>query len=224
MDRLHARLTKASQAFYGYYKILCNRCGSIKTRLNLLNSYVAGKWLWMAPNVRPTKAVARALDTLQTTFLTSIVGLAYDPLQSVVENWVSRRRASKVVAQILEHGRWSARQAISFFRYWGHVARYDQDLDVPSATILQVRDTRWLWTHPGERRVLGNWPDIDRFLQINWEQHMCRNDFPRHVTWTDLAKERGQWEHFLQAWLVAKNLHLHMTYPTCMLWTSGAGC
>ena len=95
------------------------------------------------------------LDVLQSTLLLSVIGPAYDQFQSVVTNFVVRRRAAKMIAQASEHARWSYKLASFFFRYWGHAARYPAEQRVPISLALQIRDEGWTWTHREVHRDPG---------------------------------------------------------------------
>ena len=209
MQVLQARLVRATNAFHAFYKILVRKVGSIKTRLNLLTSYVASKWHWLSPCVRPTTQILKTLDVLQCTFMMFIISPAYDSFQSVTANFVIRRRAVKMMAQALDHTRWSSRLATAFFGYWGHAARRIHELGLPVSTALKVRDEGWTWTHPEERRALGFWPDASRFLQLMW-----RDVRPRHgpVCWTEGAQDRGLWTACTQEWLSTKGWHPTQTH------------
>ena len=72
---LSTRLAKATNAFWGYYKILRRTTAPVKKRLDLFNTFITSRWRWMSPAVRPLKGIASMLKTLHTNFLVSILAL-----------------------------------------------------------------------------------------------------------------------------------------------------
>ena len=105
-----------------------------------------------------------------TNFLCVITGFTRDPFQGAVDSWISRRRASRLAAQQMQHRRWESEHARSFFGYWGHAARYDSQESIPIATMLRVRGPEWLFANYDlVRRRPGRWPDASRLLQLAWE-------------------------------------------------------
>ena len=111
---LAARLSMTNNAFWGYYKILRRPGAPIRKRLHLLNTYVTSKWRWMSPCVRSVTAVHNMLSVMHNTLLTSLCGLRSDPFVTASSNWVVRRRASKMCAQVLSHQSWAGVHALSF--------------------------------------------------------------------------------------------------------------
>ena len=201
---LSARLTMANNTFWGYYRILKRPAAPVRKRLQLLNTYVTSKWRWMSPCVRPVSAVTKMLNVMHTSLLTSLCGLSSDPFLSSSINWVVRRRASKMVAQALQHQSWSGIQALSFMSYWGHAARIHLLRLSPISVALKIRDTAWLhenWrTH---RRQLGFWPNSFRFIQLQWEEH---RHLGSHPFWDVFALDRNGWRLFVRNWLKTKHL------------------
>ena len=100
---LSARLSLTQNSFWGYYKILNRPGGAIRTRLNLLNTFVTSKWRWLSPCLRPTSTIQNMLKIMHTTLLTSLCGLTADPFVSSSTIWVTRRRASRMIAQAVGH-------------------------------------------------------------------------------------------------------------------------
>ena len=207
-DVIAHRLAGASNAFHGYYSILTRAVSSVRKRLQLLNTFVTSKWRWMAPCVRPVQAVKDVLDKLHTTMLSSICRLREDVFIGAVGNWVAKRRASRMIAQLCMHAKWSGIQAQAFFKYWGHVAR--RDLTSPTYLVLQVYSTKWQWVDVhGHRRTLGFWPNSERLLQLAWQQHRKPH---QHRDWQTHAQDRQAWVEFTEEWLQAKGLKPSVYY------------
>ena len=212
---LSARLSMANNTFWGYYRILRRPAAPIRKRLQLLNTYVTSKWRWMSPCVRPVSAVSKMLNVTHTTLLTSLCGLSSDPFLSPSINWVLRRRASKMIAQVLHHQSWSGLHALAFMSYWGHAARLHLSRFSPICVALRIRNTSWLhanWrTH---RRQLGFWPNSFRFIQLQWEEH---RPLGSHPFWDVCALDRDAWRLFVASWLKLKNLDPLVYYPNLSL-------
>ena len=169
---LSARLTMANNSFWGYYRILRRPGAPLRKRLHLLNTYVTSKWRWISPCVRPVSAVSKILTVMHNTLLTSLAGLTADPFVTGAMNWVTRRRASRMCAQLLQHQHWAGIQAYAFFSYWGHASRIHLYRFSPISVVLRIRDTHWLHQNwKTIRRRLGYWPNSYRFIQLAWEQH-----------------------------------------------------
>ena len=201
---LSARLTMANNTFWGYYRILRRPAAPVRKRLQLLNTYVTSKWRWMSPCVRPVSAVVKMLNVMHTTLLTSLCGLSSDPFLSPSINWVVRRRASKMIAQVLQHQSWSGLQALSFMSYWGHAARIFQSRFSPICLALRIRNTSWLHENWRKcRRQLGFWPNSFRYIQLQWEQY---RPLGSHPFWEVFAQDRIGWKNFVSSWLKIKNL------------------
>ena len=201
---LAARLSMANNSFWGYYRILRRPCAPLRQRLHLLNTYVTSKWRWISPCVRPVTAVQKALNTMHTSFLTSLAGLSIDPFITSSSNWVTRRRASRMCAQILSHQSWVGVHAVSFMSYWGHAARIHLSRPSPISVAPRIRDSLWLrdnWKRI--RRQLGYWPNVYRYLQLQWEDLRGLGSPPY---WEQAALDRENWKTFTQTWLVHKNL------------------
>ena len=196
---LASRLSMANNSFWGYYRILRRPCAPLRKRLHLLNTYVTSRWRWMSPCVRPVTAVRRALSSMHATFLTSLAGLAFDPFLTSSANWVSRRRASRLCAQILGHQSWAGAHALSFMSYWGHAARIHLSRHAPLCVVLRIRDSHWLkdnWKKT--RRQLGYWPNSYRYIQLQWEELRGLGTPPY---WENAALDRVMWTSFVQTWL-----------------------
>ena len=68
--------------------------------------------------MRPITAVSKSLTVMHNTLPTSLAGLSLDPFVTGSMNWVTRRCASRMCAQALNHQHWAGIQALSFFAYW----------------------------------------------------------------------------------------------------------
>ena len=158
---LSARLSLTQNSFWGYYKILNRPGGAIRARLNLLNTFVTSKWRWLSPCLRPTSTIQNMLKIMHTTLLTSLCGLTADPFVSSSTIWVTRRRASRMIAQAVGHKVTRAGMGYKpcFFGYWAHAARIFLHRLSPITVALHIRNTDWL-TQFGclIRRQLGYWP------------------------------------------------------------------
>ena len=162
----------ANNAFWGYYRILRRPASTLRKRLHLLNTFITSKWRWMSPCVRTVSAVVKSLNVMHNTLLTSLAGLSMDPVVTSAMNWVTRRRASRMCAQVLNHQHWAGVHAVSFFGYWGHAARIRLYRFSPISVVLRIRDTLWFQSNwKNCRRRLGYWPNAYRLIQLAWEEH-----------------------------------------------------
>ena len=206
-----ARLSMTNNAFWGYYKILRRPGSSLRKRLHLLNTFVTSKWRWISPCVRPVTAVHNMLSVMHNTLLTSLCSLAPDPFVTSSSNWVCRRRASKMCAQVLSHQSWAGVHALTFMSYWGHAARLHTHKFAPISVVLRIRDTFWLhqnWkTH---RRALGYWPNSYRLIQLAWEDLRGLGSPP---FWDNAALDKDLWRRFINTWLDSKSLQPLVYYP-----------
>ena len=177
-----ARMTHVSNAFWGYFRVLRQAGVGLVQRLRVFNCFVTSRWRWMSPAFRPLKSV---LQTTHTTFLTTIAGFTRDPFQGAVESWTARRRASRLAAQQSGHHRWEALHAKSFFAYWGHAARYEDDESVPVVLALRIRGPEWLFdnAHLSPRCKPGRCPDLSRFLQLAWESYQSGQRITAVTSW-----------------------------------------
>ena len=174
---LAARMTKVSNAFWGYYRILRQHAVGLTKRLQIFDCFITSRWRWLSPAVTPAKRIRLFLRTTQATFLFSILGFSRDPFQGSVDSWIARRRASRLAAQLVGHKAWEGLHASSFFGYWGHAARYPPQSCIPIAVTLRVRDPEWLFANgPYIKRLPGRTQslcaDASRFLQLAWEQYL----------------------------------------------------
>ena len=208
---LSARLNKATNAFWGYYKILRRTTAPVKKRLDLFNTFITSRWRWMAPAVRPLKGIASMLKTLHTSFLCSILALPPDPFMTGVENWITRRRASRMAAQALHHASWEGIHALAFASYWGHVARIVLYRLSPISVVIRIRDSRWRsLACVNTKRRRGAWPDSCRLLQLMWTRFRPLGAPP---LWDDAATDRKLWKAFVADWLADRKLQPHLYYP-----------
>ena len=198
-DTLRHRLVRTTHAFFGYFSFLCRCSAPLQKRLRLFDSFVTGKWKWLSAAIRPVSAVRRLLDVVQCNFLTMMAGLSLDPLSSATtSNWISRRKASKMAAQVCEHRPWSSAHMTCFMRYWGHAARMGPDAHHPIRKVLPLRGSAWLLVHEGtDRRTLGNWPDTSRYLDLAWRT-VRRPTEP--LFWHQQAQSRTAWDSFVHRW------------------------
>ena len=132
---LSVRLALAPNSFWGYYRILKSPAGL------LLDTFVTCKWRWLAPCLRPVTDVHNMLLGMPATLLTSVCGLSMDPFVTLPSNWVTRRRASRMMAQAVGHKPWRGVQAYAFFHYWGHGAHQWSYRYSPITTAIHIRDS-----------------------------------------------------------------------------------
>ena len=201
-DVLAARLVQTVNSFHGYYSILTRADSPIRKRLQLLNTFVTSRWRWMSGCIRPVTAVKNMLDRLHTNMLVSMCRLKDDVFAGVTGNWVVKRRASRMIAQLVEHATWSGTHAQMFFRYWGHAARRT-DGSNPVYQAINIRSSPWQWTNQDRRRVLGFWPNTERFLQLAWTKY---RQPAQPFWWAGAALDRQIWSDFSMTWLQTKNL------------------
>ncbi|CAE7319120.1 pol [Symbiodinium sp. CCMP2592] len=187
---LAARMAKVSNAFWGYFRILRQAGVGLTQRLRVFDCFITARWRWMSPTARPLQTVRTFLKRAHTTFLTAILGFTRDPFQGSVDAWLSRRRASRAAAQCVQHKKWEAIQAQSFWTYWGHAARYDEGDRIPLRLMIQVRGPAWLLrNHTRIRRAKpGRAPDSSRFIQLD------------------------RWRDFVKYWLEANSCSLTKYY------------
>ena len=116
---LAARMTKVSNAFWAYYRILRQHAVGLSKRLQIFDVFITSRWRWLSPAVKPSKSIRQFLRTTQATFLYSILGFSRDPFQGSLDSWIARRRASRLVAELAGHKAWEGQHAMSFFRILG---------------------------------------------------------------------------------------------------------
>ena len=208
---ISSRLAQATNAFWGHFKLLKRPVGSIQKKLHLLNSYVTSKWRWMSAAVRPIGAVQKTLRILHTSFLAALCRYSSDSFTAQTFNWVVRRRAAKMTAQILEHARWESIQAQGFMRFWGHAARIPDSRQSPLTVVLGVRNEDWIadWGDTF-KRVRGFWPNASRYLQFVWNEFRQIGQPPH---WNQAAQDRKLWENTILTWLGRKKLQSCQYYP-----------
>ena len=208
-DVLAARLVQTVNAFHGYFSILTRAESPVRKRLQLLNTFITSRWRWMSGCFRPVTAVRKMLDRLHTNMLMSICRLKDDVFAGVTGNWVVKRRACRMIAQLVGHATWSGTHAQMFFRYWGHVARRT-DGNNPVHQAISIKSSPWQWTNPAQRRTLGSWPNTERFLQLAWTKH---RKAAQPFWWVRAAQDRQIWSEFSEEWLADKQLKPDTHYP-----------
>ena len=148
--------------------------------------------------------VQNCLTVMHNTLLTSLAGLSMDPFATSSANWVTRRRASRMCAQVLSHQSWAGLHALSYFIYWGHAARLCTYMYSPISVVLRIRNTQWLRSNWKQtRRQLGFWPNSYRFIHLAWEEFRGLGSPP---DWEVGALDKLNWRLFTNKWLVAKRL------------------
>ena len=202
---LAARMTKVSNAFWAYYRILRQHAVGLSKRLQIFDVFITSRWRWLSPAVRPSKSIRQFLRTTQATFLFSILGFSRDPFQESLDSWIARRRASRLAAQLAGHKAWEGQHASSFFRYWGHAARYPPQSFIPIAVTLRIRGPEWLFANgPYIKRLPGRTQslcaDASRFLQRAWEQFLRTLGQSPPTSWIQGAADREVWKHFSADW------------------------
>ena len=202
---LAARMTKVSNAFWAYYRILRQHTVGLSKRLQIFDIFITSRWRWLSPAVKPSKGIRQFLRTTQATFLFSILGFSRDPFQGSLDSWIARRRASRLAAQLAGHKAWEGQHAIGFFGYWGHAARYHPESYIPIAVTLRVRGPEWLFANgPYIKRLPGRTQslcaDASRFLQRAWEQYLITLGQSPPTSWISGALDRDKWRHFSTDW------------------------
>ena len=188
------KLSKVAAAYHARYSILTRATNDLVKRLMLFTTFITPRWRWMSCAFRPTQAIAKTLDTLQTTYM---LRLAPDPFLSGVSNFVSRRRAARIIAQLCNVHRWSYIHLIMFYRFWGHAARLDPGGQSPLSSIMHIRGPDWYLRNVGViRRLPGNWPDAVRLLQLAWEAFLARMGLQEPQTWVQMARNRQNWSNW----------------------------
>ena len=202
---LAARMTKVSNAFWAYYRILRQPSVGLTKRLQIFDCFITSRWRWLSPAVRPSRSVRQFLRTTQATFLFSILGFSRDPFQGSLDSWIARRRASRLAAQLAGHKAWEGQHAASFFGYWGHAARYPPQSFIPIAVTLRIRGPEWLFANgPYIKRLPGRtqslYADASRFLQLAWEQFLRSQGMSPPTSWIQGAADRDGWKRFSIDW------------------------
>ena len=210
---LAARMTKVSNAFWGFFRILRQTSVGLSKRLRMFDCFITSRWRWLSPAIRPTKTVHQYLRTMQTSFLTAMTRFARDPFQGSIDSWVARRRASRIAAQRVNHRTWQGEHAKSFFGFWGHAARYDASACVPVVVMLRVRGPEWLWANSHlQKRLPGRWPDSSRFLQIAWERFLQVSRITPPTAWISGAANRDMWRDFSSWWASNNQASMKLFY------------
>ena len=193
---LSRSLTRAMHAFWGHYGILKACRTAVSDRLMLLTAFVASRWRWMSPAIRPTTRILRLLETCHTNLLMMICNPARDPLCGVHSDWISRRRAARMIGQYSGQAPWPAVHVQQFAGYWGHAARMTHAWS-PISKVLTLRDIRWQMVHSDVTRTRGNRPDITLFLQRFWDDHGRDPLRAEPLFWTEVAQDRNRWKEFI---------------------------
>ena len=213
---LSRSLTRAMHAFWGHYGILKACRTAVADRLMLLTAFVTSRWRWMSPAVRPTTRILRLLETCHTNLLMMICNPAKDPLCGVHSDWISRRRAARMIGQYFGQAPWPAVHVQQFAGYWGHAARVPHSWS-PISKVLTLRDVRWQMVHPDVTRTRGNRPDITLFLQRFWDDHGRDPLHAEPLFWTEAAQDRHRWKRFIACLLGACGYAQSLWYPDLSL-------
>ena len=198
------RITRAMNTFWAFYAVLRASCTPVEQRLRLFASFVTSKWRWMAGCVRPVSATLRMANVCMMQMVVQMTGMEYDGLSSPLGNWLSRRRASKMILQALGVPMWGGVLSHMYWSFWGHVAR------IPDPTrAIRVAITCSFSMDLQLRRVLGNFPDHHRLLQLAWQS--VRNE-GEPAAWCSAAQTRTVWANAMQVWQQAKQLRAPNSY------------
>ena len=181
---LAQRLTKAMNSFWGFYSILRASCTPLHHRFRLFTSFITSKWRWMSGCVRPVTATLKLANVCMLQMVVQMTGLDYDDFSSPVHNWLARRRASKMILQILNVHMWAGVLARMHWSFWGHVARI-----ADRTRAVQVAIACSFSLDLQHRRALGNWPDHRRLLQLSWQSVREATDLP---AWFSAAQNWGE--------------------------------
>ena len=207
---LSARTVRATNAFYAFYALLAEPSVALTSRLALLCRHVTSTWRWLSPAVRPVQDVCTHLTKLSTDLLMRMLPLARDGFLGA-EDWVARRRAAKVAAQQCGFVSWPRVLWGRYLAYWAHAARLPPDNQPPIRTVLGIRGRVWLLLHGQDiRRLPGNWPDHNRFLQLQWERTRRQGD---PLSWQVHAQQRQQWKTWADQLLLQKGILEVGFYP-----------
>ena len=201
---LAKRLTAAMNAFWGFYAILRASASPVRKRMALFSSFITSKWRWMAGCVRPVTATLQLANTCMMQMLVQMTGLEYDEFISPVDNWLSRRRVSKILVQVLGFPMWSGVLARMYWSFWGHVAR------IPDVTrCIRVTLACSFSLDLQYRRALGNWPDHHRLLQLAWQTVRSLDEPP---AWFSAAQDRRLWDRAQLRWAAESPLRCQAPY------------
>ena len=207
---LSARTVKATNVFYAFYKILTEPGVALTARLSLLCRHVTSTWRWLSPAVRPVQDTCAHLTKLSTDLLMRMVPLTRDVFLGAAD-WVARRRAAKVAAQRSGFVSWPRVLWTRYLAYWAHAARLSEEHSPPIRTVLGIRGRVWLLLHGNRiRRLPGNWPDHNRFLQLHWERTRQPGD---PLSWQVKAQQRNEWRDWSNALLRQKGVLEIGFYP-----------
>ena len=110
-------LGKAMNSFWCFVGILRSGATPVKERLKLLTSFVTSRWRWRSAAARPTAALLRTLRIAHTNLLMVICSPVSDRLAPVTDDWVSRRRAARMICQHCGQEPWHATFLKHFWRY-----------------------------------------------------------------------------------------------------------
>ena len=95
----------------------------------------------------------------------------------------------------------------------GHMRRGSQKTTPrQSGLCLAIRGRVWLLLHgQAVRRLPGNWPDHNRFLQLHWERTRQPGD---PLSWQVKAQQRQEWRDWTSALMQQKGLMEVGFYPS----------
>ena len=144
------------------------------------------------------------LNSLHLTYITSISRPAYDQFMSCTSNWITRRRAARIIAHQCEHDSWGLILARQFWSYWGHAARLEIGTFRPIRLALEIHGVKWTMHAEGiVRRQVGNWPNAVRFLHLAWSKI---REPGQPVQWVDAALDRQAWKTGFVMWAQSKGI------------------
>ena len=97
METLCHRLLKAAAAFHAHYAILMRSTADSMKRVLLFTTFVTSRWRWMSCAFRPTKAIRKALDVMQTTSV--LLGHPYQEFEDM-QLYAERLHLSRAPAAV----------------------------------------------------------------------------------------------------------------------------
>ena len=134
LDTLGFSLRKASNAFFGFKKILSSHACPLEVKI-FFDTYITSRWRWLAPAAYPTLRALEQIAASKNTFLLSMTRIIGDPFSILGEERHTRRRACRLLCQELKGPHWGATWLTQLWRYWGHVWR--NKLNLPNCMLLR---------------------------------------------------------------------------------------
>ena len=194
LGQLGVSLAKVSAAFFGLRRLFDHPDTPVSEKLALFQTYITSKWAWCSPAVFPSRKSLRSLEAFKHTLLLSLLKIQIDPLQPFLINTITRRRAVKVICEVLNSQRWGQVWLSRLWTFWGHALRSRQRL--PLRQLLNKCSSFRVLSGRVAASCLQDF--LPRKLQLAWNVLRGESPFPDIES---LAQDRDSWLQVMPQWL-----------------------